>query len=215
VREEAEARVEALRFLIGPAVERITDPGLSDARAKHDGVRRSVEELGRLNVPIPETLTTLLEELHAELRLADESRDTLEYLRNSLTDILSDLDIALPDEPSKTVIVRNRAPKSAPRGFILGGTQYAATKWIDVLRELARMMAERHPDQVDRLLSLRGRTRAYFSRDQSDLIRPELIPATDIYLDAQRYPDQIVDLSADIVKLFGYSPNDFAILEAD
>jgi hypothetical protein len=215
VREEAEARVEALRLLIGPALERISAPGLSDARAKHDGVRRSVEELGRLNVPVPETLTTLLEELRAELRLAAESKDTLEYLRNALSDIVADLDAPLPEEPIKSITVRNRAPKSAPRGFILGGTQYDATKWIDVLRELTLTMAERHPDLVDRLLSLRGRTRAYFSRAQSDLVRPELIANTDIYLDAQRYPDQIVDLTHDIVKLFGYSPHDFAILDPE
>jgi hypothetical protein len=215
VREEAEARVEALRSIIAPALERVSAPGLRDMQAKHDGVRRSVEDLARLGVPVPEALTALLGELHEELSLVDESRDALEYLRSALTDVLSDIDAALPDEPSKAITVRNRAPKSAPRGFILSGTEYAATKWIDVLREVTRIMGERHSDQVDRLLTLRGRTRAYFSRDQSELTRPELIPQTDIYLDAQRYPDQIIDLCPEIVKLFGYRSDEFAIVESD
>src|SRR5258708_3358178 len=96
MKEEAEGRVEALRVLIGPAIERVTATGLTDMRTKHDGVRRTVEELARLNVPVPETLTTLIEELRAELNLADESRDTLEYLRSALNDVLADIDTALP-----------------------------------------------------------------------------------------------------------------------
>jgi hypothetical protein len=215
VTEEAEERVEALRLFVSPAIQRVSAPGLADVRAKHEGVQRSVDELARLSVPVPESLTSLLSELRSELDQADEAEQALDYVRGALVSLVAEIDAALPREAVQPRTPRTRAPKSHPRGFVLNGTHYPAATWIDILRDLTALMAERHPDRVHELLSLRGRTRAYFSRDPSDLRRPELVRGTDIYMDAERYPDQIIDLCPEIVTLFGYNAQEFAILEPD
>jgi len=60
-----------------------------------------------------------------------------------------------------------------------------------------------HP--IDRVLSLRGRVRPPFSRNAQDLVSPEIVPGTAIYLDANKNAQGLMDLAAKLTDLFGYN----------
>jgi len=49
----------------------------------------------------------------------------------------------------------------APRGFVLDGTQYAALSWTELLGNVLREVAARHPDDSE---SVKNRNHGFASR---------------------------------------------------
>ncbi|MCC6176124.1 MAG: hypothetical protein IT305_12530 [Chloroflexi bacterium] len=218
MREEAEQHVEALRQLVTLAIGQATGDDVEEAREKHEGIARSVAELERLAVDVPAALTTLLEQYAARVAVAREAHETLTYVRESLR-VLADRAGAAVAMAAPTVEGgrrRERAESVAPRGFVLEGTQYAATSWTELLREVLRVLAARHPDDFDRVLELRNnRGRPLFSRDQSELDRPLAIDGTDLYVWGRVGSERATNIVERAADLFGYGPTKFAVLEPE
>ncbi|HOO54372.1 MAG TPA: type I restriction endonuclease [Methanothrix sp.] len=95
--------------------------------------------------------------------------------------------------------------------FELKGTQYDVDSWKNMLLKICDIMQTSHKDQFDKVLSLRGRKLAYFSKNPTELSLPEPISGTDIYVETSHSADRIVKISKDIIKLFGYSEDDLSV----
>lgn len=65
--------------------------------------------------------------------------------------------------------------------------------------------------QFEKVLSLKGRKRPYFSKMPSELREPEKIKDTDIYVETNLNANSIVSLSKKVIKLFGYDENELII----
>ena len=122
-----------------------------------------------------------------------------------------------PIEPRAAIPVPKEVPQrrgftgKRPSGFIFGQARMAVTSWIDILVELCDIVYRDHGQQFEQVLNLRGRKRPYFSRDGSELRMPRKLELSGIFVESNLNANQIVELSNDIIKLFGYSPKTLSI----
>jgi hypothetical protein len=207
----SELTLNELQQQVTTMTKQVADTDIAQKSEKQRVIERSIADLERHGVPVPSQLESTLEELRTEVATANSSRDALASLRRELEQLLDQINVALPKVQRPE---RSRGLGSVPRGFVLDGTHYATDKWIDLLRTLTRVLATQHQDQFEQILSLRGRTRPPFSRDPDTLVRAELIPGTEIYLDAQKQPVEISRIALRLSQMFGYDGK-FVILEPD
>jgi len=95
--------------------------------------------------------------------------------------------------------------------FTFRGTQYKVQTWKDMLIQICHIMFTTHRDSFEQVLSLVGRKRPYFTRNQDELRIPEKINGTDIYVEINLSANSIVKLSMDVLSLFGYTREDLSI----
>jgi len=99
----------------------------------------------------------------------------------------------------------------SPSSFQLRGRAYQVRNWKDLLLKVGSVLHEIHGPQFSQVLRLRGRRRAYFSKDPRDLFRGEQIPGTDIYAEVNLSANSIAKMCSDMIGLFGYPEKDFSI----
>ncbi len=80
-----------------------------------------------------------------------------------------------------------------------------------MLVTLVHILYDLHRKDFDRILTLRGRKRPYFSRNPSELRTPLRIRDSDIYMETNLSANQIVKISTELLKLFGYNEKEFEI----
>lgn len=95
--------------------------------------------------------------------------------------------------------------------FSFKGRSYKVRFWKDILFKLCDTLISIHGSDFDKTLSLVGRKRPYFTRNEYELRIPRRINKTDIYVETNLSANSIVGLCRDLVSLFGYSSTDFNI----
>jgi len=95
--------------------------------------------------------------------------------------------------------------------FTFKGEKYEVNSWRDMLLKICNIMFIKHGNIFEKVLSLRGRKRPYFTRNPNELRYPEKIPGTNIYVEVNLSADSIVKLSMDIISSFGYTKKDLSI----
>jgi hypothetical protein len=213
-----ENEIETLRRVVANAAAAIDVADLQAKRVQLAAVERTIADLGRHAVPVPTQLTSLHKELRTATGSADTGKEALLRLRNSLSDLIKQVDMVLPPTSGRARPRReaaagghSRKPTAVPRGFTVDGVSHPVASWIDVLRELSRVLSVQHPDDFEQVLSLRGRVRPPFSRDPSVLVAPHEVPDTGIYLDANKSAAQISTLAYRLAEMFGLRNSDFSI----
>lgn len=91
------------------------------------------------------------------------------------------------------------------------GEKYNMKNWRDVLLTICKIIYSSHKKDFDKVFSLTGRERPYFSKDPNDLRNPKKINGLDIYVETNFSANGIVRLSYKIISLFGYSKKDLMI----
>lgn len=106
-----------------------------------------------------------------------------------------------------------------PRSIIFNNTEYSGVRvWKDVLEQVCNVMQSIHPNEISRLLHLRGRTRIYFSRNLNQLSseeareRPRKIRNTDIYMEHNYSANSVVKLCYEIVEYFGHKSDNLKFI---
>jgi negative regulator of replication initiation len=97
--------------------------------------------------------------------------------RSKLTDIIENIlkkPLIIPDSDLTHTKVR---------GFKLRDHFYEANSHIDVFRKVLQIITHDFPGEEQKLLSICGRKRKYFSQHFDDLRMPERISGTDIYFE--------------------------------
>jgi len=97
------------------------------------------------------------------------------------------------------------------RGFRLDGKRYEASKHIDVLRQILKIVFLKNPQASDKLLSITGKKNKYFSKKPEDLRMPELIKGTDIYFETNENAKTICVRCEKILKYFNMDYTSFEI----
>lgn len=119
---------------------------------------------------------------------------------------------AAPDRPRRNVGREGRSfTGTRPCSFRLFGEQESVSSFKDLLVGVCEKVAARHPDEFDRVLQLKGRTRDYFSREYKDMTRPEKIPGTDLFVEANLSANDVVRRCRDVLRLFGYSEETLSV----
>ena len=96
---------------------------------------------------------------------------------------------------------------SGPKIFEFDGKKYEVKFWKDMLPKVCAIMASRHTDRLENILTIKGDKHTYFSRNQGELKSPELIEGTDIYVRTDFHKDMLLHVSKRVLSLFGYPEN--------
>lgn len=108
-----------------------------------------------------------------------------------------------------------------PRSFVFNNNEYTSfvnsygqkiyiKDWKDVLEGVCNKMQELHPNEINRVLNMRGRTRLYFAQSKSQLSSleaknaPRRIKNTNIYIETNYQANLHVKRSYQVIELFGH-----------
>jgi len=146
-----------------------------------------------------------------------ESGEIAEFLTKNRTRLL------ISEEQLLTVTRRAREIESKPQieeektgayvrtgytgkgisAFVFNNKRYEAKSWKQLLLTICDEIHDLHKD-FDKVLSLRGRKRPYFTKNANELRVPEKIEGTDIFAETNLSANSIVSLCEDVLSLFGY-----------
>ncbi|MBW1998554.1 MAG: restriction endonuclease subunit R [Deltaproteobacteria bacterium] len=170
-------------------------------------------------------LTKVTKELcgHAPDREAVERFLSLEA--NAKVDIAAIIqpkkEVAVKEEPEPTRPGTKKEPAKTPRipdynnkaitSFTFMGNKYDTKSWKDLLIKLSEILARKHKEDFEMVLTLSGRNRDYFSVNPYELLNSEKIKGTDIYVDVDLNAVGVVALCHRMLELFGYKEKELAI----
>ncbi|MBC8213444.1 MAG: type I restriction enzyme HsdR N-terminal domain-containing protein [Candidatus Marinimicrobia bacterium] len=92
--------------------------------------------------------------------------------------------------------------------FKFNNQTYEVRFWIDVLCRISQILHQTHRSDFTKVLTLHGRKRPYYTKDESLLRVPQIIEGTDVFVEANLSSNTIVKLCHDVVALFGYTKTD-------
>jgi len=96
---------------------------------------------------------------------------------------------------------------SGPKIFVFDGKKYEVKFWKDMLPKVCAIMASRHTDRLENILTIKGDKHTYFSRNPDELKSPELIEGADIYVRTDFHKGMLLHVSKKVISLFGYPEN--------
>ena len=103
-----------------------------------------------------------------------------------------------------------------PAAFVLDGVRYEATRWNEVLRGTCDQMAkEAGSDFRQRVATLRGKNRLYFSNDPNDLHQPLRLNNTRLFVDGKFSANDCARLARRVVEAVRGSDAGFEIKLAE
>ena len=88
--------------------------------------------------------------------------------------------------------------------FTFRGHRYPVKSWKEMLIKVVEIIYSTHPREFERVLTMKGRKRPYFTRNPNELVRPKRISNTDIYVETNLSANSIVERCKKIIALFGY-----------
>jgi len=98
-------------------------------------------------------------------------------------------------------------------GFIFGGKVYKADSHKDVCLTLAGILLRMHPEKDDRLFTIRGRIKKYFSKNPSDFKHGyERVKGTDVFMDTNENAVQLNRRCQRVLQAFGHNPSLLAVI---
>lgn len=118
--------------------------------------------------------------------------------------------VDLPRRKVSTGKIENYIGKSVT-AFTFKNTRYEVKFWKDILIKICNLMNSIHRNDFERVLSLQGRKRPYFTKNANALRIPEKIEGTDIFVEINLSANSIVKMCLDVLSLFSYSEEDFSI----
>jgi len=167
-----------------------------------------------------ELLVDLLNETTEKLcgyKATDEQIENF-ISKNKSNLILSEIQVPKPiSYPRREKIQRvftktkSRYSGKSISSFIFRGTEYEVRFWIDVLITLCDVLVSTNKNEFDKVLTLVGRKRPYFTRNENELRIPQKIKHTNIYVETNLGANNIVDLCYRTISVFGYPSNDLKI----
>jgi len=195
---------------------------LQRAKALHEGKERE----RKINQALPEAWDRLFSEPN-EL-LMELLADTVERLcghkpeSERVTKFLK-TEALQPPSPQETMPPILPAPRKTiptqkgtyaykkPRSFEVLGEERSTKSFKGLLVGVCEILSKRHSSEFQKVLSLRGKKRPYFSKNPIELRYAERIPNSNIFVETNLSADDIVKFCWKILRHFGHSPTDLKI----
>ncbi len=89
-------------------------------------------------------------------------------------------------------------------GFVFNNKRFKVRSWKELLITICEEVSEVHAKDFNKVLSLEGRKRPYFTMNANELRKPEKLRETNIYVETHLSANSIVKLCKDTISLFGY-----------
>jgi len=95
--------------------------------------------------------------------------------------------------------------------FYFRDTKYEVRSWKDLLIQLVNLLYTSHSRDFEKVLTLKGRKRPYFTHNVNELRAPQKISGTNIFVETNLSANNIVKICFDLLAVFGYSQRDLKI----
>ena len=89
--------------------------------------------------------------------------------------------------------------------------EHKVNSWQEMLVKLCELIYAKHKEDFEMVLTLTSQDKEYFSEIQYKFLNCEQIPGTDMYVNADLSPEDIVRICHEMLQLFGYMESDFSI----
>lgn len=119
--------------------------------------------------------------------------------------------------PEETQAIRSSRVYSSirykPERVVFRGSETRVNTWVDAYGWLINELFKHHESEFDRVLSMHGNQKPFFSTDPTSLRRPQLIPHSVIYAEANLSASTIKQRIAALLEVFNYTLLDLVIEE--
>ena len=95
--------------------------------------------------------------------------------------------------------------------FAFLGQKYKVKSWNEMLLKLCEIIAKKHKDDFEEVLTLTGEHQGSFSTNQYELLTSVKIPGTELYVNADLDDTVVMALAYGILELFGYEESDLTM----
>lgn len=95
--------------------------------------------------------------------------------------------------------------------FYFRNIKHEVRSWIDLLRQLVNILYASHSADFEKVLTLRGEERPYFTHKPDELRHPQKIGNTNVSFETNLSANLIVKICFDLLAIFGYSDKDLRI----
>jgi predicted type IV restriction endonuclease len=95
--------------------------------------------------------------------------------------------------------------------FAFLGAEYKVKSWDEMLLKLCEIIARKHRDDFESVLTLTGEHQGSFSTNQYELLTSAKIPGTELYVNADLDATVVMALAYEILELFGYEESDLTM----
>jgi hypothetical protein len=118
---------------------------------------------------------------------------------------------ATPPKEIKAAVKKEDFIGKSIVSFRLGETKYDVKSWKEMLLKICEVVAAKHREDFEIVLTLSGPNGEYFSVNPYKLLTCEKIPGTEMYVDVNLSDLGVVALSHRVLSLFGYKEKDLSI----
>ena len=137
-------------------------------------------------------------------------RPEARQVRRVLTDSRAEL-LPLAEGQARPSSAGGASFRRRPASFTFLSEMQSVSSWSDLMVQVCLVMRQRHPEDFEKVLEVRGRERPYFSRSAEDLYVPKLVGDTGIYASCQGAGSLIEQRARRVVELFGYPADSIAV----
>ncbi len=109
-----------------------------------------------------------------------------------------------PEEEKTNNYIRTGFTGKSISLFIFNNKKHRTRSWRQLLLIICEEVNNLHKDNFNKVLSLRGTKRPYFTKNPNELRVPEKIKGTDIFVETHWSANGIVRLCEDVLSLFGH-----------
>ncbi len=98
------------------------------------------------------------------------------------------------------------------KAFSFRGKRYNVSSWQDMwFKIIELMLADHRKTFEEKVLTLKGRKRAYFAKNNKELHTPKKLETTALFVETNLSSNRIATLSKQLIELFGYNKDDLQI----
>ena len=137
-------------------------------------------------------------------------RPEVRQVRRVLTESRTDL-LPLSEGQAGPSSAAGGLSRRRPASFTFLSEMQSVSSWPDLLVRVCLLMHQRHPEDFEKVLEIRGRMNPYFSRSAEDLYVPKSVGDTGIYASCQGEGSLLEQRARRVVELFGYPPDTLAV----
>ncbi len=137
-------------------------------------------------------------------------RPDIRQVRRVLTDSRAELLPPAGDQGGPASAVGGNL-RRRPASFTFLSETRPVSSWPDLLVQVVLVMRQRHPEDFERILEIRGRKNRYFSRSAEDLYVPKPVGDSGIYASCQGAGTLLEQRAVRVVEFFGYPAESLTI----
>lgn len=166
-------------------------------------VAESVEKLCGYK-PESELVIEFLKEISGETSLPVTPKPLRQKVAEVTAVAASDLVTKDKTNDNDKAYVINSIIDSKPVSFEFDGQTHEVNSWINLLKTFVRLIAEKHHNELEKLTSLAGRQRPYFTTDSNLLRQASRVPNTSLYFETHFSANGIIRLIGQVLRTMGY-----------